>query len=190
MNAIRGCIAIFTVESDSLFKLEQLFWRLAATAWPGSAKRRLWLAQPVTKAATNKHLSRVKTIVRSGAVRGVHNTHVFILRNGDPESWTEHRQKIGHADHRLATCSTDILGINHYYSKCLAEYRERRSVPSIGHRADFRGDDQLLRFIESDTVEDITIQRFVPALQGRLNVGPEAEKVVQMTGPRNLGHQQ
>jgi len=136
-----------------------------------------------------KHLSRVKTIVRPCAVRGVHNTHVFILRNGYPESWTEHRQKIGHADHRLATRSTDVLRINHYYSKSLAEYRERRSVPSIGHRTDFRGDDQLLRLIESDTVEDITIQRFVPGLRGRMNVGPEDGKVIQMIGPRNMGHQ-
>lgn len=133
--------------------------------------------------ASCKHLSRVKTIVRPSAVRGVHNSHVFILRHGYPESWTEHRQKIGHADHRLATRSTDVLRLNHYYSKSQAEYRERRAVPLLGQRTDFRGDDQLLRFIESDTVEDISIQRFVPALQSRLSTGSENGNVVQMIGP-------
>lgn len=134
--------------------------------------------------ASCKHLSRVKTIVRPSAVRGVHNSHVFILTHGYPESWTEHRQRIGHADHRLATRSTDVLRINHYYSKSLAEYRERRSVPLLGQRSDFRGDDQLLRFIESDTVEDISIQRFVPALRNRLSAGSGDGNIVQMSGPR------
>ena len=107
-----------------------------------------------------------------------------MLRHGYPESWTEHRRKIGHADHRLTNRSTDVLRINHYYSKSLAEYRERRVVPLLGQRADFRGDDQLLRFIESDTVEDISIQRFVPALQNRLKAGSEDGIVVQIGGPR------
>lgn len=134
--------------------------------------------------ASCKHLSRVKTIVRPSSVRGVHNSHVFILRHGYPESWTEHRRRIGHADHRLTTRSTDVLRINHYYSKSLAEYRERRSVPLLGQRSDFRGDDQMLRLIESDIVEDISIQRFIPALQRRLNTGSEDGNVVQMSGPR------
>lgn len=140
--------------------------------------------------ASCKHLSRVKTIVRPSAVRGVHNTHVFILRHGYPESWTEHRQRIGHADHRLATRSTDVLRINHYYSKSLAEYRERRSVPSVGHRSDFRGDDQLLKLIESDAVGDITIQRFVPALRSRLGDGSQDGNVVSMIGPKNMSQEQ
>lgn len=138
---------------------------------------------------SSKHLSRVKTIVRPSAVCGVHNTHVFMLRNGYPESWTEHRQEIGHADHRLATRSTDVLRINHYYSKSLAEYRERRAVPSLGHRSDFRGNDQLLRLIENDTVEDITVQRFVPALRSRLSAGSQDGNVVPMIGSRNIGRE-
>ncbi|WP_337660200.1 glycosyltransferase family 92 protein [Anderseniella sp. Alg231-50] len=137
--------------------------------------------------ASCKHLSRVKTIVRPSAVRGVHNSHVFILRHGYPESWTEQREKIGHADHRLAARSTDVLRINHYYSKSLAEYRERRSVPLLGQRSDFRGDDQLLRHIESDTVGDISIQRFVPALRSRLSAESADGNVVQMIGPKRAG---
>ncbi len=139
--------------------------------------------------ASCKHLSRVKTIVRPSAVRGVHNSHVFMLGHGYPESWTEHRQKIGHADHRLTTRSTDVLRINHYYSKSLAEYRERRTVPLLGQRSDFRGDDQLLRFIESDTVDDISIQRFVPALRNRLSTESKDEKVVQIGGSRLIARE-
>ena len=82
-----------------------------------------------------------------------------------------------------------MLRINHYYSKSLAEYRERRAVPLIGERSDFRGDDQLLRFVESDTVDDISIQRFVPALRSRLSTESKDGKVVQIGGSRLLARE-
>lgn len=188
---------LFPTATDSLAKvlheyedLDSLsvYWHMFGTSGhtrkpPGLVTENftLRLRKPKTSC---KHLSRVKTIVRPSAVRGVHNSHVFILRNGYPESWTERRAKIGHADHRIANRSTDVLRINHYYSKSLAEYRERRAVPLLGQRSDFRGDDLMLRLIESDTVEDISIQRFVPTLQSRLSTEPEDGNVVQMTGPR------
>jgi len=46
-----------------------------------------------------------------------------------------------------------------------------------------------LRLIESDTVEDIAIQRFVPALQNRLSMGRDAN-VVPMTAPRITGRKE
>ena len=78
------------------------------------------------------------------------------------------------------------------YSKSLEEYRERRGVPLLGERADFRRNDELLRLIESDTVEDIAIQRFVPALQSRLGRGRGATdgNVVPMTAPRITGRKE
>jgi len=83
-----------------------------------------------------------------------------------------------------------VLRINHYYSKSLAEYRERRTVPLLGERSDFRGDDQLLRFIESDTVDDISIQRFVPALRNRLSTESNDGKVVHIGGPRFMAREE
>ncbi|MEM9471328.1 MAG: glycosyltransferase family 92 protein [Pseudomonadota bacterium] len=187
-----GSVAEVLHEYEDIDSLS-IYWHMFGTSGHGRKPSGLVtenytqrLRQP---RASCKHLSRVKTIVRPSAVRGVHNTHVFILRHGYPESWTEHRHKIGHADHRLATRSTDVLRINHYYSKSLAEYRERRSVPSLGYRSDFRGDDQLLRLIESDTVEDIAIQRFVPALRSRLNGGSQDGNIVSMIGPRHIGRE-
>lgn len=187
--AADNCLTDVLREYEDLDSLS-VYWHMFGTAGharkpPGLVTENYTrrLRQPM---ASSKHLSRVKTIVRPSAVRGVHNSHVFILRNQCPESWTEQRRVIGHADHRLATRSTDVLRINHYYSKSLEEYRARRGVPLLGERRDFRGNDELLKLIESDTVEDIAIQRFVPALRNRLNRGKDAAdgNVVPMMAPR------
>ena len=121
-----------------------------------------------TPRGPSKNLCRVKTIVRPRAVRGVHNTHTFILQNGYPISWTEKRQRIGYADHDPKHFSNDVVRLNHYYSKSALEYYKRRDVPSEGMRRDFRGTDRLLTLIDKGTVEDLTIQRFVPELKRRL----------------------
>ena len=123
-----------------------------------------------TPAGSEKNLCRVKSIVRPRAVTGVHNTHTLILRNGYPESWTEKRVHIGHADHRPQHFSDEVLRINHYYSKSSEEYHARRAVPAEGNRGDFRSNDRLLKLIEQDTVEDLAIQRFVPELRRRLKL--------------------
>ncbi len=121
------------------------------------------------RSGSNKNLCRVKSIVRPRAVRGVHNSHTLILQNGCPESWTATRQRIGFADHRPQHFSDEIVRINHYYSKSKMEYYKRREVPKEGPRPDFRRNDDLLNFIEQDTVEDLAIQRFVPELKARLS---------------------
>jgi len=116
----------------------------------------------------SKNLSRVKTIVRPQYVMGVHNSHTFILKEGYPLSWNEHRKPIGFADHRLTNYSNDVIRINHYFSKSLSEFRARQKIPVDRPRQDFRGNDQLLNHIEQDTIEDVTIQRFVPELRRQL----------------------
>ena len=116
----------------------------------------------------SKNLSRVKTIVRPQYVLGVHNSHTFILKEGYPLSWNEHRKPIGFADHRLTSFSNEVIRINHYFSKSLSEFRARQKTPADGPRQDFRGNDQLLNLIEEDTIEDVAIQRFVPELRRRV----------------------
>ena len=120
------------------------------------------------RAGPHKNLCRVKTIVRPRAVRGVHNTHVLMLQNGYPESWTEKRVRIGFADHRPRHFSDEVVRINHYYSKSTLEYYKRRQIPQEGVRRDFRKNDVLLNFINQHEVEDLAIQRFVPELKRRL----------------------
>lgn len=100
--------------------------------------------------------------------RGVHNTHVLMLQNGYPESWTEKRVRIGFADHRPRHFSDEVVRINHYYSKSTLEYYKRRQIPQEGVRRDFRKNDVLLNFINQHEVEDLAIQRFVPELKRRL----------------------
>ncbi|MGB7206167.1 MAG: glycosyltransferase family 92 protein [Anderseniella sp.] len=117
----------------------------------------------------NKNLSRVKSIVKPSAVAGVYNTHTLIMRDGTPSSRNERRQLVSHYDHSLSTFSNDIIRINHYYSKSLSEYRARQKVPANGTRQDFRGNDKLLDLIQHDSIEDVTIQRFLPELRKKVS---------------------
>jgi hypothetical protein len=158
-------------EYDDLESLS-VYWNMFGTsnhlAKPDGLVTENFTRRSRRRAGPHKNLCRVKTIVRPRAVRGVHNTHTLILQNGYPESWTEKRVHIGFADHRPQHFSDEIVRINHYYSKSKLEYYKRRGAPKEGARRDFRSNDGLLNYIDQDTVEDLTIQRFVPELKRRL----------------------
>ena len=168
--AARDMIEILGLYDD----LESLsvFWNMFGTSGhvtpPNGLVTENYTRRRRAPCSSNKHLCRAKTIVRPRSVRGVHNSHTLILRNGHPESWTERRVRIGYSDHNLNLFSNDVVRINHYYSKSLEEYRSRRHIPSEGARRDFRKNDDLLDLIEADSVKDTTIQRFLPELKRRL----------------------
>ena len=64
VNAVGGAVAMFSVNPETVFKLEQQSWRLAGL-WPGAAKRRLWLSQPVTQTDSTQHYLAIFAIVRN-----------------------------------------------------------------------------------------------------------------------------
>ena len=81
---------MFSVNPETVFKLEQQSWRLAGL-WPGAAKRRLWLSQPVTQTDSTQHYLAIFAIVRNeGAYlnewvefhRMMGVSHFFIYDNG------------------------------------------------------------------------------------------------------------
>lgn len=154
---------------DSLSVYWNMFGTSGHTRKPSGLVTENFTQRLRTPDGKTKNLCRAKSIVKPSAVAGVYNSHTLIMHDGAPSSWNERRQRVSHNDHSLSTFSNDIIRINHYYSKSLSEYRARQKVPANGLRQDFRGNDKLLKLIEQDSLEDVSIQRFLPELRRKMS---------------------
>jgi hypothetical protein len=65
----------------------------------------------------------------------------------------------------------DSIILNHYYTRSVEQFERKIRRPSAG--AVSRADKRVLRrdAIESSAVEDLRIQRFVPALRNAMGLG-------------------
>jgi Glycosyltransferase family 92 len=126
-----------------------------------------------------RYLLKFKSLVDPSKVSAVVSPHVVKLENGLVGAYTEDGILVPSGDERRERVSNGHLRINHYYSKSREELEQKLSkgsgagMPLSEKR---RIASKRIELVETDLIEDKTIQRFLPGLRRRMAVYPAGEQ--------------
>ena len=151
------------------------FWRMFGTSGFATTPEPP-IIEHLTMMAPFPTYANTKTIVQPRHVRSISNVHVFDTTAGDQTAHDEHRRlyRWSHAERRAtpeapAAATADLLLLNHYFARSTAEFASRGSrLDAVGREDRSRRRELILAAIERGPVEDLAIQRFVPALRAEL----------------------
>lgn len=106
-----------------------------------------------------------KSILNPAAVRSVWGSHRFGFDSYPVVGYDEARTPIVEGD-STRTHRSGILRINHYYSRSRSEFDTKLKHGYSRYKASMAAEkEEFLRTLESNQVEDRTVQQFVPAVR-------------------------
>jgi hypothetical protein len=120
---------------------------------------------PPPHVKAGKTLSKWKSIVDPRKITGVRGAHLFMLDENDTGAFDENRRRVN-GDEVYENLSSEILRLNHYFTKSKEELNHKIYRGCVHGKQDFRKRViELANLIEANVVEDTEIHRFLPKLR-------------------------
>jgi hypothetical protein len=113
-------------------------------------------------------LSRPKSIVQPSEVRGVSNAHLLDYDEGRRVAYNERGELVG----KLGPFSSDVLRLNHYYTRSEEELARKRARNIQSWLSDGTRVDWHVSQIEIAPQRDLSIMRFAPDVRAALANAP------------------
>jgi hypothetical protein len=174
---------LFSTVDDSLQRLLQryedvpallAFWTMFGFSGHDEPPAGLVVEQ-FTMRAPFPTLAKPKSIVQPAKVVGVSNCHLFDLRTGLRQGFTEAREVFSKTEglitgmHAVGTLVSERLRLNHYFTRSRREFEKKVAGWAIAYPARASKIRRMVDEIEANAFRDDAAARFLPLLRERMS---------------------